>query len=132
MTPDQLARLHAQCFTNPRPWAPEEFVGLLAGPGSFLLTRAQGFLLGRVVADEAELLTLAVAPEARRRGQGRQLVEEFAALARRRGAGVAFLEVAADNLAATQLYLAQGWRIAGRRPGYYGPKRDALTMRLEL
>lgn len=140
MTPEALAALHARCFTTPRPWSAGEFAQLLDSPRCFLLTRPQdgppntplGFLLGRVIADEAELLTLAVAPEARRAGLGRDLTREFAATSRARGATGAFLEVAADNRAARALYAGLGWREAGRRRGYYGPGRDALVLSLAL
>ena len=62
MTPKALAQLHAACFTTPRPWAADEFAALLATPGILLLTADDGFLLGRVAAGEAELLTLAIDP----------------------------------------------------------------------
>lgn len=132
MTPDDLAAIHARCFTRPRPWAAAEFAALLDSPRAFLLVRPWGFLLGRTVADEAELLTLAVAPDARRRGIGRDLVAEFAATSRARGAARAFLEVAADNAAAQALYHAAGWRESGRRRRYYGPEQDAVVMTLPL
>ena len=73
MTPDALASLHKLCFVTPAPWDAASFAGFLADPLAFLLVEGDaGFLLGRAVAGEAELLTLAVAPEARRRGLGRQ------------------------------------------------------------
>lgn len=132
MTPQTLAVLHRRCFDRPRPWTADEFAALLDSPHSFLLHQTAGFLLGRVIADEAELLTLAVDPDARRQGIGRALTSEFAAEAARRGARLAFLEVAADNRAAIALYQAQGWQEAGRRPGYYAAGTDALTLRLAL
>ena len=132
MTPDGLAALHARCFVHPRPWSGAEFADLLNSPHAFLLTRPQGFLLGRTVADEAELLTLAVAPEARRRGIARALLAEFAATSQDRGATRAFLEVAADNGAARALYHAAGWGESGRRRRYYGPDLDAIVMTLAL
>lgn len=132
MTPDHLAALHARCFTLPRPWSGSEFAALLDGPHAFLLTRPRGFLLGRAVADEAELLTLAVDPRARRQGIGRDLTAEFAATSRGRGAARAFLEVAADNGPARALYGATGWRDAGLRRGYYGPGLDAVVMEMRL
>ncbi|MFM2355156.1 MAG: hypothetical protein RLZZ528_892 [Pseudomonadota bacterium] len=127
MTPGALARLHAACFTVPRPWDAGEFAALLSAPGVFLLTQGDGFLLGRAVAGEAEILTLAVAPQARRQGSGRALVADFLSEARARGADSAFLEVAADNLAAIALYLGAGFRQADRRRGYFtAPGRPAL------
>lgn len=132
MTPDQLAALHTHCFARPRPWSAEEFASLLDSPHTFLLTRPQGFLLGRTVADEAELLTLAVFPDARRQGIARDLIADFAATSRSRGAARAFLEVAADNQPAQALYRATGWRETGRRRRYYGADLDAIVMELPL
>jgi ribosomal-protein-alanine N-acetyltransferase len=133
MTPAALATLHARAFTTPRPWGEAEFAALLADPLAFLLIEGDaGFLLGRAVAGEAELLTIAVTPEARRLGLGRKLVSRFVYQARLRGAESAFLEVAEDNVAARRLYLAAGFSDAGRRRGYYrtpdGRAVDALVM----
>ena len=133
MTPATLAALHAACFVTPRPWSEQEMAATLSAPHSFLLQDAGGFLIGRVIADEAELLTLAVDPALRRRGTAGRLVARFAAVAAERGASTAFLEVAEDNLAARALYDSLGWRPAGRRRGYYrqpdGKPCDALVMR---
>lgn len=134
MTPATLAALHARCFTTPRPWTEAEFATFLADPLAFLLVEGDAaFLLGRAVAGEAELLTLAVAPEARRRGLGQRLVSRFLYQARLRGADSAFLEVAADNAAAQALYARAGFAPAGRRRGYYplpaGGSVDALVLR---
>lgn len=136
MTPEALSALHARCFTVPRPFTTAEFVTLLAAPGCFLCTVKDGFALGRTVADEADLLTLAVAPEERRKGRARQLLAKFEAQAIQQGAGTAFLDVAADNGAARALYRSAGWRETGRRRGYYrrpdGVSVDAVVMRKTL
>ncbi len=136
MTSERLARLHAAAFADSRPWSAGEFAALLAAPETVLAHRPEGFALGRVIGGEAELLTLAVAPEARRKGLGRALLGEFEALARGRGAGRAFLEVAEDNAPARALYRAAGWRESARRPGYYrrrgGGKCDALLLETDL
>ena len=95
-----------------------------------------GFILLRVVADEAEILTLAVRPAARRRGVGARLVQEGGRLVAVRGATRLFLEVAADNDAALSLYRRAGFADAGRRPAYYarpeGARQDALILALNL
>lgn len=130
--PAALAHLHARCFTRPRPWSAPEFAALLETRGAFLLRREAGLLMGRALAGEAELLTLAVDPDARRTGTGRALTAEFADMARAAGAGTAFLEVAAENVAARELYAGLGWLEAGRRRGYYGAGIDAIVMRLDL
>lgn len=137
MTPEALAALHARCFRSPPPWSAADFAGFLADPLAFLLSEGDaGFLLGRAVAGEAELLTLAVAPEARRRGLGRKLVARFLYQAQLRGAERAFLEVRADNAAAIALYESAGFAPAGRRRGYYrdkdGSRTDALVLAREL
>lgn len=137
MTPEALAALHARCFRTPAPWSAADFSGFLSDPLCFLLVEADaGFLLGRAVAGEAELLTLAVQPEARRRGLGRRLFARFLYQARLRGAERAFLEVSAENGAALALYDSAGFTAAGRRKGYYqtpgGPAIDALVLQRDL
>lgn len=136
MTPAEMARVHAAAMTTSRPWQASEFATLLADRTVFAVAEATGFALGRAVADEAELLTLAVAPEAQRRGTGARLLAAFEADARARGAASAFLEVAADNAPARALYARAGWGEAGRRPAYYAragaPAADALILRKSL
>lgn len=114
-----MAALYASAFPEGRGWSAAEIEDLIGAPGGFAVTRDTGFAIGRAVADEAELLTIAVAPEVRRGGIGRALLAAFEAEARRRGAATAFLEVAADNTAALALYFAAGWGENGRRRGYY-------------
>ncbi|MDP3339032.1 ribosomal protein S18-alanine N-acetyltransferase [Frigidibacter sp.] len=132
MSPADLAALHAACFTVPRPWTASEFADLLARQDTFLLQEPTGVLLGRALAGEAELLTLAVAPEARRAGIGARLLAGFLAEAAARGAETAFLEVAEDNQPARALYERAGFAPAGRRRAYYrhpdGTSTDALVM----
>ena len=117
----------------PPPWSDADFAGFLADPLTFLLVEGDAeFLLGRAVAGEAELLTLAVAPEARRRGLARKLVSRFLYQARLRGAEAAFLEVSAENAAAIALYESAGFSRSGLRRNYYrtaeGQRIDALVM----
>ncbi len=126
MTCEQLAEIHRACFRVPRPWSADEFAGLLAGPHCFLVPHASGFALGRAVAGEAELLTIAVLPDTRRTGLGKQLLAGFLAEAQTRQATSAFLEVAADNDAAIRLYEGQGFALAGRRKGYYATSSGAV------
>lgn len=133
MTPEALAALHALCFTEaPRPWSASEFHDLIAHPSTVLACRADGFALGRLAGPEAELLTLAVHPAARRQGTARALLATFEAKARRRGAVEAFLEVAEINTAALALYTGAGYTARGLRQGYFphasGPPLDALVL----
>jgi ribosomal-protein-alanine N-acetyltransferase len=129
---EPLAAIHRQCFAAPRPWAAAEIEAILATPGAFLLSEPDGFLVGRVLADEAELLTLAVAPAARRRGVAARLLAAFLDRAVRQGAGRAFLEVAADNAPARALYAGAGFAESGRRPRYYRRPDGTLTDALIL
>jgi ribosomal-protein-alanine N-acetyltransferase len=130
----RLAGLHATAF--PAPWDAAAFEALLDQDGVFALEDPDGFILLRAVADEAEILTLAVRPTARRRGLGGRLVRDGAAVAATRGATRLFLEVAGDNPAALALYARAGFVEAGRRPGYYarpgGGRQDALILALNL
>lgn len=132
MTPQDLARIHALCFEAPRPWSAAEFTGFLSSARVFLLTEPGGFLMGRVIVDEAEILTLAVDPPYRRQGCATRLVAAFLAEAAQRGASSAFLEVSAANAAAQALYRAAGFCESGRRPSYYtrtdGTAEDAILM----
>ena len=137
MTPEALAELHARCFKTPPPWKAPDFAGFLADPLAFLLVEGDaGFLLGRAVVGEAELLTLAVAPEARRRGLGRTLLGRFQYQACLRGAERAFLEVSAENAPAVALYESAGFARVGLRRGYYqapdGRRIDALVLARDL
>ncbi len=131
--PARLAAIHAASFINPRPWSAAEIASLLADRTTFLAEDAAGFALGRAIADEAELLTLVVAPANRRGGIGARLLAEFLIAATDRGAIAAFLEVAADNEAALALYRRHGFTEVGRRRGYYrnSPPNavDAIVMR---
>ncbi len=94
-----------------------------------------GFALGRVVLDEAELLTIAVAKHTRRQGLGRKCLTDFEAEAARLGARLAHLEVAATNEAALALYSKAGWQQTGMRRAYYKSPEgriDAILMQKTL
>ena len=130
--PAQWALVHAACFTTPRPWSAPEIAETLAASHVFSLGDSRGFLIGRSVAGESELLTLAVDPAWRRQGLGHHFVEGFLAQSRARHAQTAFLEVSAINIPAIALYHSAGFIPAGKRRGYYatplGEKIDALVM----
>jgi len=133
-----LAQVHASAFDHA--WSAPEIAQLLEGPGGFALMVENeaplAFILCRAIAGEAEILTLAVQPDARRRGLARALVDAAAGAARMAGADVMFLEVAHDNLPALALYEAAGFVRAGLRRGYYdrgaAGSSDAVVMRLDL
>ncbi len=137
------AALHASCFDAPwdRPWSADAFGRLLATPGCFGLMlilddQAVGLALARVAVDEAELLTIGVAPDARRRGGASQLLSTLGNRCRRRGARSIFLEVAEDNPTARHLYQRHHFVVVGRRGAYFDRGEQArvaaLIMRLDL
>jgi len=141
MSAAQLAALHRRCFTIPPPWSEVYFAGFLADPQCRLITRCDGdhlqaFALFRVVLDEAELLTLATDPDARRKGHARAVMQEGLGIARSAGARVCHLEVAIENQPAIALYRGMGFVQVGQRRGYYRapghPPIDALVFRAEL
>lgn len=118
---DLLAALHGACFAEP--WDARAVASLLAMPGAFGLVAETdgpaGFLLARAVAGEAEILSLGVRPDRRRRGIGRALLAGAVAEAAAAGAARLYLEVAADNAAGRALYLAHGFAQIGCRTRYY-------------
>ena len=92
-----------------------------------------GYALFSRVLDEAELLRIAVAPEARRQGLGALLLQHAEQALLAAGTVQLYLEVRASNTPAQALYQAQGWQLSGRRAGYYPAetgREDALLFSL--
>lgn len=139
---DRAARLHRDAFApmGERPWTRQDMAELLSTPaGGGLLLQVDGedagIVLWRTVADQAELLTLAVEERYRRRGLGAVLLAQVVVRSRRQGAHQLFLEVGMDNPAARRLYAQAGFIEAGRRAAYYQRPvgfADALVLRLTL
>ncbi|MGE3141733.1 MAG: GNAT family N-acetyltransferase [Hyphomonadaceae bacterium] len=140
-----MAALHAAAFDAP--WPAEAFVKLLETRAAFALValadapdeshseESLGFVLAWAPAADAEILTLAVAPAARRQGVGAALTRAALAAAARLGAQAMLLEVAEDNAAARALYARLGFVEAARRRGYYARRSggvDALVLRRTL
>jgi len=132
-----LAAVHRAAFEAH--WDEASIAGLLVSPGAFAFVGAfsstAGFVLCRMAADEAEILTLATVPDHRRRGLGAALLDAAVREVRARGGAVLCLEVAADNAAARALYAKAGFVAAGARCGYYGRAGgsvDAMILRREL
>lgn len=135
--PAALAATHAAAFAGgERAWSAQEFGDLLAQCGVILCGDARAFVLGRVLLDEAEILTVATDPAFRRQGLARQALAAFQARAAAAGAARVFLEVAETNHAARALYTATGYAETGRRRGYYrqadGTRADALLLARSL
>jgi len=128
-----LAALHALAFPPAEAWGTDAMGLMLAMPGAFgLWEPAGGLVLVRAAAGEAEILTIAVVPAARRRGLGAALLAAALQGAVLRGAAEMFLEVAEGNAAALALYAAAGFTEVGRRHRYYADGEDALVLRCPL
>lgn len=136
------AAIHAEDFA--RPWTDGECAALLGEDPVFgfvvrrtgVATPVQGFVLGRLVAGEGEILTIAVTGRAKRRGLGRQLMGAVMRHLHAERAESLFLEVDEANAPAVALYRRLGFRDVGRRADYYEHKLHgrsaALVMRLDL
>jgi len=123
-------------------WTRSQCAGILPMSGVSLVVAREvegdsviGFSLARTVADEAELLLLAVDPSRHRQGVGRLLLDDFMQRARTAGVKRVHLEVR-DGNAAVEMYLGAGFTRVGTRSNYYhgasGGRFDALTLSQEL
>ncbi len=119
-------------------WPEESYQEVLTWPGVVALVskfdgKVTGLILGRCVADEAEILNLAVLPPARRRGEGGALLKSVLEEFRSRGVTRVFLEVRESNMTAITFYTKHGFEKAGRRGGYYrNPQEAAVVMEKQL
>lgn len=138
-----LARLHREDFV--RPWSEDEFADLLAQDTVFGFAVREvgnpragsaGFVLARLAAGEAEILSIAVERTHRQQGLGWRLMDAVLRELHRERAEALFLEVDETNAPAIALYKRLGFRQVGRRPGYYrssdGAASGALVMRRDL
>ncbi len=127
---EAMAAIHAAAFPD-EPWTAAAFASLLSQPGVFgFIDKRGGFLLLRVAADEAEILTLGVVNK--RRGLGTELMREAIGRAKNLGVAAIYLEVAASNAAALGLYNSLGFAPAGSRAKYYSNGDDAVILLLRL
>jgi [ribosomal protein S18]-alanine N-acetyltransferase len=96
-------------------------------------TCISGFVVGRQVVDEGEILNLAVRRQSRRRGEGQALLSAILEQFHRRGVNKVFLEVRESNEAGIAFYEKMGFASTGRRPGYYRePEEAAVLMEKKL
>jgi ribosomal-protein-alanine N-acetyltransferase len=134
-----IAALHGASFH--RGWSEGEIEGLLIDRNVFahraIVGRSlAGFILSRLVAGEAEILSVAVAPARRGKGLSRMLLDLHLRRLAGLGTRAVFLEVDEDNLPARRLYARAGFREIGRREAYYqdrpGKNTAALVLRRDL
>jgi ribosomal-protein-alanine N-acetyltransferase len=137
---DLLAVLDIERRSFAQPWSRGFFEKELSTPFARLVVATVemprpavvGYTCRWRVTDEVHLLNVAIHPEHRGLGYGRELVEAVVAEARTVRARVVFLEVRAGNVVARRLYRMLGFRDLGIRRGYYGPGQDAIVMELRL
>ena len=127
-----IARAEEICFSDA--WQERDILGYLSTEGGMVFVAISdgevvAYILGRLIAPEAEIYRIAVLPEKRRRGIGYRLLDYAMKTERGRGLETVFLEVRSKNTPAINLYTAYGFKPAGVRKGYYkNPDDDAVIM----
>jgi ribosomal-protein-alanine N-acetyltransferase len=134
-----FAEIHGASFH--RGWGEHEFAQMLAERNTLIHRlrvgrKIVGFSVSRIGADEAEIMSIAVAGSHRGRGLSNSLLLTHLGHLAGRGVRTVFLEVEENNQPARRLYERVGFRVVGRRERYYqqenGPSLDALLMRRDL
>jgi ribosomal-protein-alanine N-acetyltransferase len=133
-----IAMIERSSFADP--WSERSFSEMLLHPAAIFLVATddasdvpRGYLITVSVADEAEILNIAVAETDRGNGIGGMLLDAAIEQVRRRGAGTVFLEVRESNAAALALYNSRGFTQRFRRSAYYrNPVEDALVLSREI
>ncbi len=134
---EHVAEIEATAY--PYPWTAGIFSdcirvgydcwGLLDGP------ELVGYSVQSQAAGECHLLNLCIAPDRQRQGLGQLMLEHVLRIAREHDCSTVFLEVRPSNLAGQNLYIRNGFKVIGERPGYYradGGREDAIVMQLSL
>jgi ribosomal-protein-alanine N-acetyltransferase len=138
---EEVGLIEPAAFGAREAWSREQLWAELAGvPGRrcYLVVRdedggpVRGYAGAVVGGDVADVVTLAVHPQARRRGLGAALLRALLDAATQRGAHELALEVRADNTAARTLYARSGFERIGLRRGYYPDGTDGLVLRRRL
>lgn len=134
-----LSALHGECFEEA--WDEKAMGDILAMPGTTGLIvgtddeTPEGFIVYRIAADEAEIITIGVLPDARRGGLAKILLTNALERGTNLGVRKMFLEVAEDNFPAKSFYEKSGFKQAGIRAGYYARPQgriDALVYSFEI
>jgi ribosomal-protein-alanine N-acetyltransferase len=126
---NKVANLHKLCFPD-RPWSESDFMDLKKS-GCEIVASDNGFIVWRTVADEAEIISIGVAPDARRNGIAGALILLMEQELKKQSVHNVFLEVSEVNVPAKKLYEKYGFRPAGIRPKYYDGT-DAIIMKKDL
>ena len=131
-----MARLHLLSGGHTRPWSEIEYKNLLNSNTSRLFYTKNGFLIGRIIDRDAEILNIIIHPDYRRLGKASKLIGTFEREAKNAGSSRCFLEVADSNSSAKNLYSALGYFKVGQRDNYYkfvgGRKDGAVILSKEI
>ena len=125
----ELANLHQKCFPN-KPWSADDFRDL-KNSGCEIIMSENGFIVYRIAADEAEIITIGVNPDFRRQGIAAAMVGIIEKTLKNQGVKKIFLEVASNNIPAQKLYENSGFVQVGLRPKYYDGV-DAILMSKDI
>ena len=132
----QIAEMEKLCFSDP--WSEKSIASELNNRLSLWLVALDGdtvagYVGSQSVLDEADMMNIAVHPDYRRQGIGRDLVLALAEALQKKGIRGLMLEVRQSNAPAIALYEQLGFQQVGMRPNYYrNPKENALILRKEL
>jgi ribosomal-protein-alanine N-acetyltransferase len=135
----RLAQLHRASFH--RGWGTDEFEQILIERNALAHrlrrgNRTIGFIVSRIAADEAEILSVAIAAKYRGQGYSRDLLRTHLGHLAGHGLKTVFLEVEENNRPARSLYARAGFRVVGQRERYYkdagGEQLNAVVMRRDL
>ena len=122
---DKIVTLHKQCFPD-KPWSESDFMELKKS-GCEIVASKNGFIVWRTTADEAEIITIGVAPEMRRSGIAESMILLMEQELKKQNVVNIFLEVSEVNCPAKKLYEKLGFKAVGKRPKYYDGT-DAIIM----
>ena len=136
MTPFEMAKLHLLSGSLTRPWSESEYKILLSTDTIRFFYVENGFLVGRLIGPDAEILNVIVHPKYRRLGKARYLIDKFEKEAKEEGSSKCFLEVAESNSLANKLYQSLNYLSVGKRKNYYefvdGRKDNASILAKEI
>lgn len=126
---EELSNLHKKCFPN-HPWSADDFRDLKQS-GCEIIMSQNGFIVYRIVVDEAEIITIGVNPEMRRNGIASAMIGIIEKTIKNQGVKKIFLEVASNNIPGINLYENCGFSPVGLRPKYYDGV-DAILMSKDI
>jgi ribosomal-protein-alanine N-acetyltransferase len=131
-----MSKLHLLSGSLTRPWSESEYKILLSTDTIRFFYVENGFLVGRLIGPDAEILNVIVHPKYRRLGKARYLIDKFEKEAKEEGSSKCFLEVAESNSRANKLYQSLNYLSVGKRKNYYefvdGRKDNASILAKEI